>query len=87
MSDIRPVREPTERSSEHVCICDDRSPEPFVDRCKYEAEVERLRDALNNLALACHVALDRATDQSIARERVGQRTREAFDLLNERQRS
>lgn len=26
---------------EHVCICDDCSPEPFVDRCQFEERAER----------------------------------------------
>lgn len=44
-------------------------------------ETDLLREALKNLALACEVALDRHTNQTIARERVEQRVREAMDLL------
>lgn len=38
--------------------------------------------ALNNLTLACEVALDPSTNQGIARDVVGQRTREARQLMD-----
>lgn len=33
----------------HICDCGDCAQAPWVDRCKYEAENERLREALTRV--------------------------------------